>query len=333
MSKALSQDQIDALIAATSDEPTTAAMPAAPVHAAVRQRRQVRTMDFARPSKFNKDQLRTLQMLHEAFCRKASTYLSGTVRSLAELNVSGAEQVPYGDYAGSLPVPTLTAVLELVPLGTNAMISIDLPLVFGMLDRMLGGPGTNTARVRELSEIEMSLATSLLERLLAELSSAWSELVDVQFRLRGIEMNAQFAQIAAASEPTVLVSLDVSIGTGDGSMAVCIPYRSIEKVVGNLTAHRYFSGGEVEHTDTRKLLLQNLNNVAMPVRAVIGEVTMPVDKVLTLKPGDAIPLGRKVDEGVQLVIGSTHAYRAVPGREGRHAAVRVVERLDHKETL
>lgn len=286
--------------------------------------RVVRLMDFARPSKFNKDQLRTLHMLHDQYCRRASTYLSGAVRSLAELSVSGAEQVSYGDYVATLPVPSFTAVLEIAPLGTNAMITIDLPLVFSLLDRLLGGPGTTGLRIRELTDIEIQLASNMVERLLVELSETWGELVDVEFRLRGIEMNAQFAQISSATEPSVLIAMDTTIVGAAGAMTLCIPYRSIESVVGDLTAHRYFSSGDEEDGSGKDQLTQTLRTVGMPVRAVVGERRVPIGAVLDLKPGDVVSLGRRVEDGVNLVIGDTRAYRALPGRDGDHVAVRVV---------
>jgi flagellar motor switch protein FliM len=343
VAEALSQSDIDSLLAMAAEHPAADAAPGAPapVVAAAppaaapaqaprtpqQRHRYVRKMDFARPSKFNKDQLRTLQMLHEAFCRRASTFLSGSVRSLVEVSVTGAEQIPYGDFVSSLPVPTFTSVLEVAPLGTNAMASIDLPLLFAMIDRMLGGPGTNVNRVRELTEIEAGLASNLMERMLEELSAAWSELVPVEFRLRGIEMNAQFAQIVPASEPSVLIIMELSIGTATGSLSICLPYRSIESVVNDLAAHRYFATGE-HQPDTKASLLANLQRVSMPVRAEVGRTRVPVEAVLGLQPGDVVPLGRRVDDGVRLVVGNTRAYRAVPGTDGNRVAVRIVERTD-----
>ncbi len=339
VAEALSQSDIDSLLAMAAEHPAAGAADAsAPAAAAAggapaparetTRHRYVRKMDFARPSKFNKDQLRTLQMLHEAFCRRASTFLSGNVRSLVEVSVTGAEQIPYGDFVSSLPVPTFTSVLEVSPLGTNAMASIDLPLLFAMLDRMLGGPGTNVSRVRELTEIEAGLASNLMERLLDELSGAWGDLVPVEFRLRGIEMNAQFAQIVPASEPSVLIIMELSIGTATGSLSICLPYRSIEPVVGDLAAHRYFSSGD-DSPSHRAALLSSLQGVSMPVRAEIGATRVPVETVLGLQPGDVVPLGRRVDDGVRLVIGNTRAYSAMPGRDGNRVAVRIVDRIDH----
>jgi flagellar motor switch protein FliM len=143
-------------------------------------------------------------------------------------------------------------------------------------------------------------------------------------------MNAQFAQIVPASEPSVLIIMELSIGTASGSLSICLPYRSIESVVSDLTAHRYFATGD-SSPDHRSSLMQSLQQVSMPVRAEIGATRVPVETVLGLQPGDVVPLGRRVDDGVRLVIGSTRAYSAMPGRDGGRVAVRIVDRLDNGE--
>lgn len=317
MAESLSQKEIDALLAAASEGR------AVPGRTRRTENRYVRKMDFARPSKFNKDQVRTLHMLHENFCRRTSTMLTGTVRSMVEMQVTGAEQISYGDYVETLPVPTFASVLEVAPLGTNAMASIELPLLFAMLDRLLGGPGSGSVKARELTDIEVGLASGLMDSLLVELSAAWQDLCQIEFRLRGVETNPTVAQIAQASEPSVLVVMELSIGTASGSLSLCLPYQSIEPVVGELTAQRYFAvGDEVPHT--RDQMLEGLQQVEMPVRVQVGSARIPVEQVLALGPGDVVSLDRRVTDGVHLAVGNTRTFRAMPGRDGKHIAVRVI---------
>ena len=317
MAESLSQKEIDALLAAAAEGRVV------PGRVRRAENRYVRKMDFARPSKFNKDQVRTLQMLHENFCRRTSTMLAGTIRSMVDMQVTGAEQIPYGDYVETLPVPTFASVLEVAPLGTNAMASIDLPLLFAMIDRLLGGPGSGNVKTRELTDIEVGLASGLMDSLLVELTAAWQDLCQIEFRLRGVETNPSQAQIAQASEPSVLVVMELSIGTASGSISLCLPYQSIEAIVGDLTAQRYFAvGDEAPHSGGH--MLGGLQQVEMPVRAQIGSAKVPVEQVLALGPGDVISLDRKVTDGVHLAVGNTRTFRAMPGRDGKHIAVRVI---------
>src|SRR5690606_41236160 len=87
LAEILSQEEINALLAAISggDDPGA---PESPRVAAVPQperraepRGRVRPYDFARPNKLSKDQLRTLQCRHEPFARGIAPTLSGSLRS------------------------------------------------------------------------------------------------------------------------------------------------------------------------------------------------------------------------------------------------------------
>jgi len=314
----LSQAEIDALLAAVATEPLAVEDPSAPTM-------RVQNMDFRRPSKFNKDQLRTLEMLHDTFARLGATYLSGALRTVADISVLGAEQVTYGEFISSLPVPALTAIIELEPLGSNAILAVDLPLVFSMIDRLLGGTGHGATRLRELTDIELSLSRTIITRLLAELSTSWSELVGVDFQLRHTEMNPQFAQIAPPTELSVLLSFQIRVGEATGVLTLCLPWRSIETVAPSLTANSFYSVGTRQGAGVD--LLAPIEQVMIEVRAEVGAVDLTIDEVLSLRPGDVVRLATPVNDGVALYAGDVPLYRVMPGAHRRRLAVQVHDRL------
>lgn len=287
------------------------------------ERLRVQDMDFRRPSKFSKDQLSTLELLHEQFARLGSTHLAGALRAVSRISVSGAEQATYGSFVESLPTPTVTAVLELEPLGTNAIMSIDLGLMFAIIGRLLGGTSSIDSELRELTEIEQALAQSILTQLLAELSSSWKDLVGVDFHLHHLEMNPQLAQIAPPTDLAVLLSFAVSIDSTDGDMTLCLPWSSIETVAPSLTANSYFSGKTHRSID----LITPLESVEVEIRAEIGAVPMTIEELLSVEPGDVIRLGRAAEQGVLLIAGSTPIAYATPGVRNGHVAVQIYEQL------
>ena len=85
----LSQAEIDALLAAVAADPEDA-------HADGRAGRakRIQNMDFRRPSKFNKDQLHTLEMLHDTFSRLGGTYLSSALRCMPTSRCSARSRSP-----------------------------------------------------------------------------------------------------------------------------------------------------------------------------------------------------------------------------------------------
>jgi len=75
------------------------------------------------------------------------------------------------------------------PLEGNAVIEISLPLVFSIIDRLAGGPGTQRPKPRELTEIELALVQNVTEVILGGFTEAWSSVVPVRLRRVGTEMN------------------------------------------------------------------------------------------------------------------------------------------------
>ena len=185
MSEVLSQSEIDALLSAMSNGDLDAS--------AIQEgldEPQVRPFDFMRPSKFSKDQLRTIELLHDAFCRSAQTQLSGALRTIVEIEVMTADQVTYGEFVNSMPTPSLITIVTMEPLEGNAVVELNLPIAFSIIDRLVGGPGTHRPRVRELTEIEHALLQGVLETLLRGFSEAWSTVVPARFRRvgRGVDL-------------------------------------------------------------------------------------------------------------------------------------------------
>jgi len=72
MSDVLSQNEIDDLLTALS----TGEVDVKDIEEDKKERK-IRKYDFSRPDKFAKDQLRTLEIIHENFSRLLNNFLSG----------------------------------------------------------------------------------------------------------------------------------------------------------------------------------------------------------------------------------------------------------------
>ena len=201
----------------------------------------MRPFDFLRPSKFSKDQLRTIELLHDTFCRSAQTQLSGVLRAMVEIEVVTADQVTYGEFVNSMPTPSLITIVTMEPLEGNAVVELNLPIVFSIIDRLVGGPGTHRPKPRELTEIEHALVQASSRPSSRGFSEAWSTVVPARFRRVGTETNPQFAQIVAPSDMVMLITFELRIGAPTGTISLCVPYLVLEPVMDRFTAQSYFS--------------------------------------------------------------------------------------------
>jgi len=327
VSEVLSQSEIDALLNAMSSGDLDAAQVQEQADEAV-----VRPFDFLRPSKFSKDQLRTIELLHETFCRSAQNHLSGALRALVEIEVLTADQVSYGEYVNSIPTPSLINIVTMEPLEGNAVLEINLPIAFSIIDRLVGGAGTQRPRTRELTEIELALTGNVVEAMLAAFSEAWSEVTPVRFKRVGTEMNPQFAQIVAPSDMVMLITFELRIGPQTGVFSLCIPALVLEPAMGRLTTQSYFSNlADISSPESRAGIATELGQVNVPVAVELGEARLNVGDLLALAPGDVIPLGVPPGADARVRIGARHAFHAQPGVRGRRAAIQITGTIEDPE--
>jgi flagellar motor switch protein FliM len=218
------------------------------------------------------------------------------------------------------------------PLEGNAVIEISLPLVFSIIDRLVGGPGTQRPKPRELTEIEHALVQNVGEVILGGFTEAWSSVIPVRLRRVGTEMNPQFAQVVAPSEMVVLITFEVRIGAATGTLSLCVPYLVLEPAVDKLTAQSYFSNlAETSSPELREGIASQLDGVMVPVTVELGNAELNVGDLLALAPGDVIPLSVAPGSDAVVRVGLREAFTAQPGTRGRRAAVQITSAIEDLE--
>src|SRR2546430_7012996 len=77
---------------------------------------RVREIDFRRPSKFNREQVRRIEVAHENFCQSAASRMSAELRTELQLGVLNTDQLPYGVVmAEEVPRAALVNLLRVDP--------------------------------------------------------------------------------------------------------------------------------------------------------------------------------------------------------------------------
>ena len=86
--------------------------------------------DFKHPARVNKDQLRTLENLHDNFARLLSSTFSGAMRAVVDVDTAFVDQTTYAEFIMSLSNPSCSYQFNLGPTGGQAIIDIAMPVVF-----------------------------------------------------------------------------------------------------------------------------------------------------------------------------------------------------------
>lgn len=324
MSDILSQDQIDELLKEFDTQ-----KPEDIGAAEKKAEKKIRTYDFRIPKRFNKEQIKTLNIIYENYSRNLSSYLSGALRTFCQVEVMTIEEQRYFEFSNAVSENNMLGIIEMHPLEGMSLVTVSQPLVFAVIERLLGGQGSNYSISREYTEIEMALMENVIREMVALLKDAWSNVYEIVPSLVKIQGDLRQVQYVSPNETVVIILLDVKIKDVEGTLGFCMPYEILEPVLEHLNTRYWFTERKTLDGDkkqNKEILLVGISGIPMELRAVLGTSHITLEDAIELHAGDVIRLDQHI--GDKTVIRSEDGDEWFSGTLGlfkNHMAVRVNE--------
>lgn len=296
--------------------PTKAETPNSPSE----KRRRVIPYNFRRPDRISKEQVRSLYLLHDLFSHSLSSSMPIFLRTISEVTLVSVEQQAYVEYLYGLPDPTAIFTLSMHPLQGVAVLELNPAIAFPIIDRMLGGAGTQLPKPRAVTEIEQKVLESFLKIVSDDLREAWRPLVELDLQIVGRETRPQLLQIVAPNEVVVAIVFHVQLGDIQGLMSLCIPAIVLEPIIERFNQSSYSRNRVVLPQQTRHLLAK-LRTLEFPVAAELRGITATTDDLFRLAPGDILLLDHRADEPVTVSVGGLEKFQGQLVEQDRRTAV------------
>ncbi len=327
MSDVMSQSEIDDLLSALSaGEVDVNDMDET-------KEKKVKQYDFRRPDKFAKDQLRTLEIIHDNIGRLVNNFLSGYLRSVVEIEVISTESMVYSEFSNSISNPAILGIVDFKPLDGQIILEINNDIAFCMVEKLLGCQSASKLKEpRELTEIESVLIKNIMNKFIEYMLEPWSTIIELAPRLVNIETNSQFAQIASPSDSIALVTYNIKIGDIEGMINLGIPHYVIEPILPNLSSRLWFASGHKRDKDKIETaaLVGSLKSSYVPVRAVVGKSDINIYELLTLCLGDVLVLNSHKNQELDIYVKDELKFRGMPGISRNKMAVKITEVVEEK---
>jgi len=299
-----------------------------PVH----KKGQIKAYDFRRPDKFSKDQVRTIEMMHEAFARHFGADLSAYIRTIAEVTVTSVKQMTFSEYVEKIPTPTSIAVFTVEPLKGMAVFEINPSIIFPVIDRVLGGQGEAMSKPRELTDLEQAIVGKVIEKAFINLQDSWHRIVEFEPQIKARETNPQFVQIVAPNEMCLNLNFEIKIKEHVGAMSMCIPYMVIEPVLYKLSAKQWFTLSKEElNAETKDILNNKVRATWVPITVNVGSAQLKMKDVIDLKVGDIIKLETNVNEPILVMAERKPMFYGKVGTKGKKKAVKIVSQIKNAD--
>ena len=337
MADILSQDEIDTLLTATDDgddgggdfgndgigdggeldEKVTSEV--------------VHNYDFKHPQRVNKDQLRTLENLHDNFARLLSSTFSGTMRAVVDVETAFVDQTTYAEFIMSLSNPSCSYQFGMEPTNGSAIIDFAMPVAFAFVDRIFGGKGSSQGvEARQLTPIEIGVINKIVKRVIEDLEITWDPILRVEISDIELETNPEFIQITAASEIVILVAFEVNSTNASGLVSLCYPFFTLESILPRLGQQSYVRQKlNIDELHTRNF--QRLQKTFVPLRAELARGTATFKELQELQVGDLLHLDTPVRDKSVLYVADEPKFLAKAGRMGRKYGVQIVQQVQDED--
>ena len=328
--EALSQSQIDDLL----NSLTSGSMDIEAAEEEVSSKK-VKEYDFRSPKRFTKEQLKVVSSVYDNYARVLSSYLTSLLRLYVEVECTHIEEQRYFEFNNALPDSVMTAIGEVRFTGSSSenntlIMDISRPVVFAIIERLMGGTGDGLEVERDFTEIELSLMENVFKGVFPQMADSWFNYFELDALYRKMETNSRLMQAISADDTVVIIMLDITVKDMAGTVSICIPAECLEDIIKKIDSQyvrnlkRISSSGDKER---RELVMKYLQESELEMRCVVGSVTVNLSDVYYLAVGDVIQLGKPIDSTVDLNVSDSCWFRGDIGVQRGKKAMQVKEVL------
>ncbi len=286
--------------------------------------RQIRPLDFSQPNKFTTELRRRIAAGLTGFCKELAEHLADELKCEVSFAVADVDQLTWAAAKARLPADAPALAVMSGPVAQpeqQMLLSVELPWLLQSLECLLGGQASQAPADRHMSDIDWALAGNLLDDLVAELSGAWGDLGGGELRRGEVDLEGDAGLLTVASEPTLAISIRSEIGGCDAALTLLLPWPCVEPLAEGLREGPDASparrrGGAEE-------LGRGVAEAKVLLRAEVGSVQMPIERMRSIKPGSLLDLEQRAEEGVRLFAEEVSLGYGRPGASGTRRALKL----------
>ena len=275
------------------------------------------------------ERLPMLEVVFDRLERMMTTSVRNFTSENVDVNLENITAQRFGDYLNSVPLPAMISIFRAVEWDNFGLITIDSPLIYAIVDVLLGGRrGMNTMRVegRPYTTIETSLIERLVHIVLHDLTQAFQPVAPVEFRFDRMETNPRFAAIARPNNACVVFKMRLETHNRGGCVTFIIPYATLEpardRLLQGFMGEKFGRDAIWENHLAREIWVTEVD-----LEAVLDTFSVPLGHVADLEVGDVLPLTVAPDAEVVLRCGNVPMMQGRIGQIGDKVAVQVEERI------
>lgn len=318
MAQILSQEEVDALLRGVSDGEIETETEE------IVDESGIVPYDLTSQERIIRGRMPTLDIINQRFSRLFRNSLSSSLRKVLDVSAVSTDTVKFGEFVKSLPVPASLHIFKMEPLRGFALFIAESKLVFALVDTFFGGGGNVSMKIegRDFTTIEQRMIKKVVLMALEDLEKAWKPVHSVNISFVRSEVNPQFAAIVPPTDVVVVILFEIEMDQVSGTITVCLPYSTIEPIIGKLKAGFQSDQLEVDQLWIKRLR-ERMLEAQVEVVVELGKATITSKDLVNFKVGDVIQLDNDVNDELNVKVEGVSKFRGYPGTMKGSNAVQV----------
>jgi flagellar motor switch protein FliM len=266
----------------------------------------------------------TLDLIYERFVRLFRMSLSNSLRKIASISIISTDLLKFGEFVNTLPIPSCVGILRSETLRGPALLVFESKLAYALIDSYFGGTDRPFTKIegKEFTHIELSIIRRVMDLAISDLEEAWAPVHKNKISFVRTEVNPQFVGVVPPSDVIISTTFEVELENASGTIALVIPYSTIEPIKHKLNATFQTEGDKQDKVWTNTMS-EHLNQVEAEVNVNLGDTNITVGDLVNLNVGDIIPLGQDADGELKVLLEGVAKYRCLFGISRGNRAVQV----------
>ncbi|MCC6670506.1 MAG: flagellar motor switch protein FliM [Planctomycetes bacterium] len=328
MKDLLSNEEIDTLLelfkaeSKTLDAPTEAELSTLVGAAAEASGPLVTPVDLLKPNRLNREQLRSFERIFESTAKALSASMGDRLRIEMRVDCVAVEQLRFAGWNQLLSGPVAIYVLSLPPLDLPVLFTLTAPMLYGAVDRVLGGSGKVQKVPKDFSAAEWTVADAFVGPCLDRVCASLSEVVKTSWSIESRFTNVGMAQVLSTQEAVLSAHFQCSSELMLGDVRLALPYAALERHLPALSTGPTVRARQ-EPGQMRDRLTRVLAPVELELAVKLGDAEVPLRQLLALKEGDVVPLRARLGDPLVAPVQGRPKFLGQIGRTGNRLAFQV----------
>src|SRR4051812_26875493 len=290
---------------------------------------EITPYDLTNQDRVIRGRMPTLDIIYERFIRLYRMSLSNSLRKIASISIISTDLLKFGEFVNTLPIPSCMSIMRFESLRGPALLVFESKLAYALVDSYFGGTDRPYTKIegKEFTHIELSIIKKVMDLAIADLEEAWAPVHKTKISFVRTEVNPQFVGVVPPSDVIISTTFEVELENASGTIALVIPYSTIEPIKNKLNASFQTESERVDKEWTEKME-EHLRNAEANILVNLGAAQITVGDLVNLNVGDIIPLTQDADGELDVLVEGVSKFKCFFGVSRGNRAIQVTRFVD-----